>query len=108
MRTAVLTFLFWFPLHASAHDGYSDLVSPITGGLCCGNVDCGPVETRLGPRGQLQAHIVWHGQFFSHDDWDDVPDEAILPASLNPAAGPSACWAPGRRQIVCFMPGSSD
>lgn len=106
---AILLVLFFIGL-AYAHDGYEGLHNAAGFG-CCGGKDCGPTETRLGDHGQLQAHIVreaWQNSYWSApaiDGWFDVPPEVILPAELNPIAGPSACWT-GR--IVCFMPGRED
>ena len=101
MRIPLIAILVLFFIGlAYAHDGYEGLHNAAGFG-CCGGKDCGPTETRLGDHGQLQAHIVRE----AIDGWFDVPPEVILPAELNPIAGPSACWT-GR--IVCFMPGRED
>ena len=75
---AILLVLFFIGL-AYAHDGYEGLHN--AAGFGC----------------------YWSAPAI--DGWFDVPPEVILPAELNPIAGPSACWT-GR--IVCFMPGRED
>lgn len=84
---------------SSAHDGFENIHSP-KGGNCCGDRDCGLTRTRI-VNGQLQAFVdkpEWPSQ------WVDVPDDAVLPAELNPYAGPAVCWLPGRG-VICFFPG---
>lgn len=77
-----------------------------------------PTETRI-KNGHLQAHIVRDLEHYGvigkpnnksteHIDlWEDIPEKAILDSMLNPRAGPSVCWSPVMRKIVCFMEGNS-
>jgi hypothetical protein len=96
---------------ATAHEGFEDLTNGFGGG-CCGNGDCGSVETKR-ENGILMAHIVPGGA--PHWTTVNLPPEGIwlavpttperwLPQEKNPVVGFVVCWHAGMG-ILCVIPG---
>lgn len=109
-----------FAVAARAHDPYAGLYVPGTsesdikngsGRSCCGggpDGDCFETDARR-VNDRLQALVPGdRNRGFDGKSglpaWIDVPDDRVLPAELNPYAGPSLCFIPSRG-VICFLPG---
>ena len=87
------------PGPAGAHSWYSELVSPVTRGSCCGERDCEPVRSRYRD-GVLE---LW-----ANGLWTPAPPEALLGVA-SPDSGVHACWANRKRGVrprfICVIVG---
>lgn len=96
----------WPLLHSQApwaHDGgdplavwYRSLRIPGTGGSCCSEQDCKPVEARL--NGDHWEVAIGEGPL---PVWEEVPSAAVL-RQPNLEGRPVACRFGGK--ILCFVP----
>lgn len=86
--------------HARHHDFYKTWDAP-SGGSCCNNLDCEPVQYRTGKDTKYEM--------FTEDRWWPVPDRVILKKET-PDGNAHACiphspiGTPSDR-IKCFVPG---
>jgi hypothetical protein len=84
---------------ATAHDWYSGLKSPITGGPCCSTRDCEAVPSRYANGGL---------ELYANGLWTPARREALLGVTA-PDSQVHACWANRRSgeapRFICIMVG---
>ena len=80
---------------------FQGLMSPRTGGKCCGMADCRTVDYRKTVEG-FEVFIDRKRFSDGPDRWVAVPRASVLPPRPNPTGKAIACWT-AMSGVLCFL-----